>query len=133
VTNEDMMRESDYVDDYETTLAWGEDEGRRTIVATSIPSESAAVVYTRVVYVMTADTWTPLRTDFYDGDDLVRTFRYADVRPIDGKPIPMRMEIIPHESPGESTTVVYQTLEFDTRLDADLFTQRGLRRMAQAR
>lgn len=133
VTNEDMMRESDYVDDYETTLAWGEDEGRRTIVATSIPSESAAVVYTRVVYVMTADTWTPLRTDFYDGDDLVRTFRYADVRTIDGKPIPMRMEIIPHESPGESTTVVYQTLEFDARLDADLFTQRGLRRMAQAR
>lgn len=133
VTNEDLMRESDYVDDYETTLAWGEEGGERVLVATSVPRPSAAVVYTRVVYVMRADNWLPMRTEFYDGDELVRTFVQSDVRDVGGKPIPMRIEIIPHTSPGESTTVVYETLELDVGVDAELFTQRGLRRVAQSR
>lgn len=132
-TNEDLMRESDYVDDYETTLAWGEEDGVRTIVATSIPLPSAAVVYSRVVYVMTADEWIPLRTEFWDGDELVRTFVQSDVREIDGKPIPMRLEIIPHYAPGESTTVVYDALELNADVDEGLFTARGLRRVAQGR
>lgn len=133
VTNEDIMRESDYVDDYDTTLAWGEEAGERVIVASSIPRETAAVVYSRIEYVMTADRWTPVRTEFFDGDELVRSFHYSDVRDIDGKPIPMRMEIVPHYAPGESTTLVYRELEFDVDIDAELFTQRGLRRVAQGR
>lgn len=133
-TNEDLMRESDYVDDYETTLAWGEEpDGARTIVATSVPLPSAAVVYSRVVYHMRADDWTPLRTEFFDGDELVRTFVQDQVEVIDGKPIPMRMEIVPHYAPGESTVVVYDELELNADVDSGLFTQRGLRRVAQGR
>ncbi|MCB9521287.1 MAG: outer membrane lipoprotein-sorting protein [Myxococcales bacterium] len=130
-TNEDLMRESSYVDDYDTTLAWGQEGDERTIVATSIPRPSAAVVYSRVVYVMRAADWTPLRTEFYDGDELTRTFTYSDVRQIDGRPIPMRLAIVPHYAPGESTTVTYSTLELGAPVDETLFSQRGLRRVAQ--
>lgn len=132
-SNEDVMRESDYNDDYDTTLSVREEDGESVLVASSIPLPSAAVVYTRIDYVMTAEGWIPLRAEFYDEDTLIRTFRYSDVQDIDGRPIPMRLEIIPHETPDESTVIIYDELELDADVDDSVFTQRGLRRVAQGR
>lgn len=132
-SNEDVMRESDYNDDYETTLETRTEDGTEVLVASSIPLPSAAVVYTRIDYVMTADNWIPLRAEFYDEDELIRTFRYSGVQDIDGRPIPMRLEIIPHETPDESTVVIYEQLDLDAEVDDSVFTQRGLRRIAQGR
>lgn len=132
-SNEDVMRESDYNDDYDTTLETRTEDGVEVLVASSIPLPSAAVVYTRIDYVMTADDWTPLRAEFYDEDELIRTFRYSDVQDIGGRPIPMRLEIIPHETPDESTVVIYEELDLESDVDDSVFTQRGLRRVAQGR
>ncbi len=132
-SNEDVMRESDYNDDYDTTLETRTEDGVEVLVASSIPLPSAAVVYTRIDYVMTADDWTPLRAEFYDEDELIRTFRYSDVQDIGGRPIPMRLEIVPHETPDESTVVIYEELDLESDVDDSVFTQRGLRRVAQGR
>ncbi|MCB9532402.1 MAG: hypothetical protein H6700_11595 [Myxococcales bacterium] len=43
----------------------------------------------------------------------------------------MRLAIVPHYAPGESTTVTYSTLELGAPVDETLFSQRGLRRVAQ--
>ncbi len=134
VSNEDLMRESDYVDDYDSTLEWRGEGDDRTIVVSSVPLPSAAVVYSRIEYTVRAADWVPISTEFYDGDELVRTFAYSDVREVSGLLIPMRMEITPHYAPGESTVMVYDSLEFDVgNIDASTFTPRGLRRVAQSR
>ncbi|MFT6397587.1 MAG: outer membrane lipoprotein-sorting protein [Bradymonadia bacterium] len=132
-SNEDVMRESDYNDDYETTLELRDEDGESVLVASSIPLPSAAVVYTRIDYVMTAQAWIPLRAEFYDEDTLIRTFGYSDVQVVAGRPIPMRLEIIPHETPDESTVIIYEELDLDADVDDSVFTQRGLRRVAQGR
>ncbi len=132
-TNEDIMRESDYVDDYETTVEWHDEEGTRYIKTISVPLPSAAVVYTRIEYLMTVDGWTPVRTDFYDGDELMRTFLYRDVRDINGTPVPFDLEIVPHDQPGESTRVQYETLELDVEVDRGMFTPQRLERASQIR
>ncbi len=130
-TNDDLMRESSYDDDYDTVLSWGELDGARVLVGTSTPHEDAPVVYTRVVFMMDAETWVPLRYEYYDGNELMRTMAFSDVRDVDGRPVPMTMLLQPADAPDEHTRVTYDTLEFDATVDADTFTARGLRRLAQ--
>ncbi|TVR03517.1 MAG: outer membrane lipoprotein-sorting protein [Deltaproteobacteria bacterium] len=132
-TNDDMMRESSWEDDYVTELSWGEEGGQRVLRAESVPRPEAPVVWSRVVSVMSAEGWVPLRTEFWDGDTRRRTMTFSDVREVQGRRVPMRMELTPHDHPGERTVVIYERLEFNVDLDASLFTQRGLRREAQRR
>ena len=132
-SNDDMMRESSWERDYATTLRWDEEHGNRVLVAESTPRPGAPVLWSRVVTVMQGDGWLPLRTEFWDGEVKRRTMAYSRVQEIQGRPIPMRMELTPHDLPGERTVVEYTSLAFDVALDASLFTQRGLRREAQRR
>ena len=130
-TNDDMMRESEYDDDYETTLLFEEHDGVTYLVARSIPGEDTAVVYTRVDFWMDAETWLPVRTEYYDGDDVVRTMTFTDVQALGGRTIPTVMTMVPADAPDEMTQVEYLEMEFDADVDDSLFTQRGLRRVAQ--
>lgn len=132
-SNDDLMRESDYQDDFDTTLNWIEEDGTRYLLATSMTHEDAPIPYTQIDWLMTEDEWVPVRADYYDDEEIVRTMHFRDVQTISGRPVPMVMELIPHTHPGESTLVEYTLLEFDVEIDEDLFTQRGLRRAAQQR
>jgi hypothetical protein len=127
LTNDDLMRETSYDDDYETVLSWAARDGTRYLQATLTPKPEAPVVYTRLIFLLTPDDWIPVVWEFYDGDALVRTMTYEDVRPVAGRPLPMRMVIRPA---NERTVFVYRRLELDVPVDPALFTRRGLRRVA---
>ncbi len=131
LTNDDLVRETGYEDDYDVELSWGETDGTRVLVATMTPHESAPVVYTRVVYELDAEHWTPRKAEFFDGDRKVRTMEFSDIREVDGRQIPHRMEVRPEDGSGEFTRMEYRDLKFDIDVDASLFTRRGLRRVAR--
>lgn len=130
-TNDDLVRETSYREDYRTSLSWTEEEGERKILATLTPRPDAPVVYTRIEYLVSVDGWIPERADYFDEGEIVRTMRYDDVRPTAGRRLPMRLIIQPADEPGERTVVVYQELELNVPVDEDLFTRRGLRRVAR--
>ncbi len=132
-SNDDVMRETSWEDDYDTQLSWVRQNDRRVLRAVSTPKPGAPVVWTRVVTYMRAQDWVPLRTDYYDGDTRVRTMRYSQIETVDGRPVPTRLELIPHDQPGERTVMSYEDLEFDVSISDALFTPRGLRREAQRR
>ena len=129
-TNDDLMRETSYDDDYETSLSWIEREGERYLRVTMTPRPDAPVVYTRIEFLLTPDRWVPVRQEFYDEGERIRTMTFDRVETVDGRPIPMRMTIQPEDEPDERTVVEYQELEFDVDIDESLFTRRGLRRVA---
>jgi outer membrane lipoprotein-sorting protein len=130
-TNDDIMRESSYDDDFDTTLSWAVEDGTRYLRAVSVPHPDAAVVWSRIEFFMTADDWIPVRSDYYDGDELIRTMAFSDIRNLGGRQIPAVLEVIPYNEPGEYTRVTYDELELDVDVSASLFTPRGLRRVAQ--
>lgn len=130
LTNDDLMRETSYDDDYESVLAWAMREGTRYLQVTLTPKPEAPVVYTRLVFLLTRDEWVPVRWEFYDGDAMVRTISYEDVRQVAGRPLPMRMVIQPSDAPNERTVIEYRQLELDVPVADELFTRRGLRRVA---
>jgi len=130
-TNDDLMRETDYTDDYATTLSWTEKDGHHFLLATMKPKPEAPVVYTRIDQLLDPERWFPVKAVYYDGSQIVRTTTFGDVQTISGRKVPMSIEVVPVDKPGESTRVVYEKLELGVAVDAGLFTQRGLRRVAK--
>ena len=130
-TNDDLMRETSYLDDYEATLDRTERDVRAYLRATLIPKPEAPVVYSRLVFLIDPGNWVPVVAAYYDDEDVIRTMVFDDVRTVGGKPVPMRMTIQPVNEPDERTVVEYLELEFDIPVDAAMFTRQGLRRVAR--
>lgn len=128
LTNDDLMRETSYDEDYESSLSWATLDGERHLRVTLTPRPEAPVVYTRLEFYLTADAWIPVLWEFYDEDRLMRTMRFEDVRPVSGRRLPTRMIVEPADAPTERTEVRYDELRLDAPVDDDLFTRRGLRR-----
>jgi len=132
-TNDDLMRDSGYDDDFDTVMSWEEEDGRLMLKADMTPHPEVPIVYSQVIFYMDYEALTPVRAEYYDDGELLRSFIFSDVREINGTPVPWRMDVIPHDKPGEGTFIQYSTLELDVPVDDGLFTQRGLRRAAQRR
>ena len=129
-TNDDLVRETSWRTDYEATLSWDEREGQRLIRVSLVPLPEAPVVYSEVRFYVRPDDWVPLRTEYYDEDELVRTMTFDRIAQVDGRPVPLRIRLVPADAPEEYTEMNYRLLELDVSVPDDLFTRRGLRRAA---
>ncbi len=132
-TNDDLMRESSYEKDFESVVERVEEDGRSLLRIRMTPRKGTPIVWTRLDFLVTDEpgAWLPVRIDFFDGDRVARVMRYEAVKEIGGRRIPTRLVLAPTDKPKESTTVVYEAMTFDAKVDADVFTPRGLRRAAQ--
>jgi outer membrane lipoprotein-sorting protein len=130
-TNDDLVRETSYLDDYDAVIEGVERDGVPYLQATLTPKPDAPVVYSHMVFLVTIDEWVPVQTEYYDDGELIRVMEFDRVQTIAGKRIPMRMILRPVDDPGEETVVEYQELELDIPVDEDLFTRQGLRRAAR--
>ncbi len=130
-TNDDLMRETSYLDDYDAVLGTEERDGVTYLKATLTPKPEAPIVYSALVYLITVDEWVPVRAEYYDDGELIRAWAFDQIETISGKKIPMRMTILPVDEPDERTVVEYLTLELDVPVDESLFTRQGLRRAAR--
>lgn len=129
-TNDDLMRETSYDEDYEASLSWTEREDSRYLQVTLTPRPEAPVVYTELRFLLTPEEWIPERWEYLDQGELVRTLTFHDVQEISGQRLPLRMVVHPVDAPDEYTEVEYLELELDVPVDSDLFSRRGLRRIA---
>lgn len=129
-TNDDLVRETSYDEDYRASLSWTERDGTRYLQVTLTPRPGAPVVYTELRFLLTPDEWIPVRWEYLDEGEVVRVMTFSDVRTVDGRPLPMQLVIRPTDEPDERTVMEYLELELDAPVDPDLFTRRGLRRVA---
>ncbi len=132
-TNDDLVRETSYEEDYKTKLSWSALDGKKVVKVTMTPRPRAPVVYTKVEFFVRPGDYVPLRTDYYDEGKLMRRMTFSDIREVDGKSIPHRMELRPMDEENEKTVMQYEDLEFGVDVDDSLFTKRGLRRAAKRR
>jgi outer membrane lipoprotein-sorting protein len=130
-TNDDLIRDTSWDADYTSELSWTTRDGQRYLQVTMTPRAGAPVVYTRVIFLLTPEDWVPYLTEYYDEGRLMRTMRFEDVRTVSGKRLPMHLILQPENRPAERTEMRYDRMEFDIAVDPDLFTQRGLRRVAR--
>jgi len=128
-TNDDLVKESRLIEDYEITLAYeGDRDGVEVWEFDLIPRPEAPVVWGRIGYQVRKDDAMPVWARYYDEDgELVRTMTFFDYRELGGRLVPATMRVVPEDKPGEFTEVRYSELEFDVELDEEFFSLRRLR------
>ncbi|MGD8868851.1 MAG: outer membrane lipoprotein-sorting protein [Gemmatimonadales bacterium] len=128
-TNDDLVKESRLVDDYDIEIAFeGDRDGVRVWEFELTPKPEAAVVWGSILYRVRKEDLMPLWAKYYDEDGkLVRTMTFSDFRVMGGRLIPAALEVQPENKPGEHTRVQYSELEFNIDIDTDFFSLRNLR------
>ena len=130
-TNDDLVKESRLVEDYDVELAFdGEDpEGVAVWEFRLTPKPEAPVVWGSIEYRIRQSDDMPFWAKFYDEDgELVRTMEHGEYTEFDDRTVPGVMTIYPADKPDERTTIRYEELEFDVGLDASFFSLRSLQR-----
>lgn len=130
-TNEDLLRESDYKNDYDSTVRWTQRDGAEYLELIMVPKAQAAVVWTKIVQLLRPNDWLPVKAEYYDEGEIVRVMTFKEIKNMNGRLLPSVMEVIPSDKPGEYTRVTYQSINFDAKVDPAIFTQMGLRRVAK--
>ncbi|KTG17014.1 MULTISPECIES: outer membrane lipoprotein-sorting protein [unclassified Guyparkeria] len=129
-TNDDLVRESYFEDDYASHISFeGERDGRAIYELTAIPRPEAPVVWGRVVLEIDQDTLAPITSRYFDeAGELVRTMRFDQVEQIDERHVPMRLTLQPEDKPTESTVITYQDITFGVPIERSFFSLQNLER-----
>jgi len=125
-TNDDLVKESTFLDDYDA--AWAKEEKPGTWRLELLPKAETATVWGKVVMTIKAGTLIPLEEEYYDEHgERVRVISFTDVQTIGDRVLPMTMELTPLKKPGNKTLLRYKSLQFDIPLEPSVFSLQNLR------
>ncbi len=130
-TNDDLVKESSLVKDYEHTLLGKEQlEGYSCYRIALIPHEDAAVVWGKIIMWITEKDYLWLKAEYYDEDDeLVNTEILSDIKKMDDRIMPTRLEMIPAGKPGQKTIMIFETIRFNVDLHESFFSIQSMKRV----
>jgi len=130
-TNDDILKESSIVKDFTHTLAGNEVvEGVVCWKIELIPHFDAAVVWGKIIKWISQDEYNQMKSEFYDEEGyLVKTEFSYDVKIMDGRRIPTRIEIVPADKNNQKTIVVVGSMKFNVQIDDSFFSQQNMRRV----
>jgi outer membrane lipoprotein-sorting protein len=127
-TNDDLVKEFSLFEDFSYELIEVENGSEDLIYVNCVPREDLPVVWGNIVIAATKDDYIPVWQKFFDEEGkLMRIWNYSDVKEFDGRSIPATMEMVPMTKEGHKTIIRYLKLEFDRKLDKDIFSLRNLR------
>ena len=129
-TNDDLVKESQLVEDYNIEIAYeGDRDGVTVWEFLLTPLPEAAVVWGHLEYQVRQQDYMPLWARYYDEDgELSRTMTFSEFVDLGGRLVPAVMDLQPADKPHERTTMRYETLEFDIDLERSFFSLQTLQR-----
>ena len=127
-SNDDLVKQSRMVKDYNYSTSFeGIRDGIDIVEITCVPKMNAAVVWGKVEVIVYKEDFIPLRLIYYDEDlNLSRKLEFSNIQIIDNKKIPLKMQMVPENEPGESTTIQWKEIKFDLTISDDFFSLRKL-------
>lgn len=130
-TNDDIMRESSVVKDYTHEITGEETIGSLPCYKIRLTArEEAAVVWGRQIQWIDKKDFLILKAELYDEDGyLVRTENGSEIKVMDGRKIPSRIELIPADEPDNRTVIDIQEIRFNIDVAEDFFSQQNMRRV----
>lgn len=130
-TNDDLVRESSTVDDYDHQILREETiDGRESWVLELIPKPDTPIVWGKVLVWIDKQECLQLRMENYDqSGELANTMEFLDIRELGGRNLPSRMVLTPTDRPDHRTILEYREIDFDTNLDPSFFTRQNMRRI----
>lgn len=130
-TNDDLVRESSAVTDYDHELVGEETiQGYECYKIEMTPKPDAPVVWTRVDVWISKEEYIELKAEFYDEfGELINVMNGIYIKEFDGRQIPSRMEMIPMDKEGHKTVLEYRSMEFNEGIPERFFSVQNMRRI----
>lgn len=130
-TNDDILKESSIVVDFSHIIIGEEKvDDMNCWKIELVPNEDAAVVWGKIVKWISKDDYLQMKSEYYDEDGfLVKTELSYDVKEMDGRKIPTRIEIIPADKKNQKTVVVINSMKFNAPIDDAFFSQQNMKRV----
>jgi outer membrane lipoprotein-sorting protein len=130
-TNDDILKESSVVNDYEHELI-GEEEvgGRLCYKIKMVAKEEAAVIWGHQIRWIDKKDFLFLKSELYDEDSyLVRTETGSEIKLMDGRLVTSRIELIPAEEEGRKTIIEMKDMKFNEPIKESFFSQQNMKRV----
>jgi outer membrane lipoprotein-sorting protein len=129
-TNDDLVRESSIVIDYEHNYLGEEDINGITCWKLELnPKPEAPVVWGRITSWVDKE-YNQLKVEYYDEDEfLVNIMNQSDIRQMDDREIPTHLEMIPADEEGKKTVINILSATFDDPIPENFFSQQNMQRV----
>ena len=126
-TNDDLVNEFTLFEDFHYKLITPENNEAGLLYVESIPREGLPIVWGKIVTAVHQDGYMPVWEKYYDEKgNLMRTLYFRDIKAFGSRTIPATMELIPQNKEGQKTVIRYLALEFNKKLDEEIFSLRNL-------
>ena len=130
-TNDDILKESSIVVDFTHKIIGSENiDGWDCWKIELLPKEDAAVVWGKIIKWISKDGFLMMKSEYYDEDEfLVKTELGTDIKVMDGRKIPSKMEIIPADKDNQKTIVIIDDIKFNVPIKDSFFSQQNMKRL----
>ncbi len=124
-TNDDLMREGSWVDEFDVTLS--EDDTLYTLDLVAKPD--TVTVWGAMQIIIDKSNLMPLKQVYFDEDgSAMREMIFSDIKTFGEVTLPTVMELRPLNKPENRTRVIYKSMEFDVDIDEDFFSLQNLKK-----
>lgn len=128
-TNDDLVHELSLLEDYDCEFINPEGAEPDLYYVKLTPKEGRPIVWSGVITAIRKVDYIPVWEKFYDEKgNTMRILNFRDIKDFGGRRIPAIMEMVPQNKEGHKTVIRYLKAEFDSGIDDNIFTLRGLRK-----
>lgn len=129
ITNDDMVKQSSIVDDYDAKLL--SKEGTIAMIQLT-PKEDAAVVWGKIISTIDTSTYTNKQDVFYDEEGIeVRVFTYQKVKQFGKYYTPTYWKVMPSDKKGHQTEIMIEDVVYDSDISSQYFQKSALKRFSR--
>lgn len=128
LTNDDLTQSTSYRTDFTGTIV-GRSESPSGWLIRYDARPGVVGLWRRIEFVVNDAATLPVEARYFDRRmRLARTMRFEDVREMDGRHIPTRMVLVPHDREGQRTEMRYLSMDFDASVPESTFSLTQLER-----
>ena len=130
-TNDDLVKESSIIKDYTHKLLGTETVREKECYKIElIPKPDAPVVWGKIIAWVTKDEYDLWKALYYDEDGyLVNTQNYFNIKKMDDRSIPTKIEIVPAEKKGQKTLLELNNMKFNKPIDDGFFSEQNMKKI----
>jgi len=130
-TNDDLVKEASIVTDYahrflkDTTI-----DNTVCYQIECIPKPAAAIIWSKLILCIDKKEYLELYTEFFDEEGKkINTMKSFDIKIMDNRLIPTRIEMIPSDKPGQKTVLIYHSILFNRIIPENFFSIEKMKQM----
>jgi hypothetical protein len=130
-SNDDLVKESSVLEDYTHSML------NDTLIADRVcyrilltPKPEAAVVWGKLILSIDKKDYIEMNTLFYDEEgELVNIMNAYDIKLMDGRLIPTRVEMIPADKRNQKTELIYKHVLYDRPIEESFFSIERMKKL----